>query len=437
MLEKVKSAISRYEMLGRGEEVLVGLSGGADSTALLLSLIELGFKVRAIHVNHNLRGDESLRDQRFCEELCARLGISLSVESVDVSAYAAEKKLSVELAARELRYAAFEKHSLGNKIATAHTLSDSFETALLNLTRGCGVKGLCGIPPRRKNIIRPLIFCTRADVEAYLACKGQNFVTDSTNLSDDCSRNIIRLNVIPELERINPSLLKSFESSLCAISEAEAFIGAEAEKLLANFDGKAYNFTDIPDGAPLSAAVSRILSAEGVEPSYEKITAVKKIIFGGGRINVKKGVYLSARGGRLSVERDIAAPEEKRVTLGESFEIFGKSVAVTKISPFDISRFNKSDLRYMLDDSRVSGEYVARSFRGTERIRLPERGMSQMVKKLLCGLDPRERKNAVVIADTDGAVFVEGIGVSERVCCGANTRSALRIDISDAKGDGK
>ncbi len=430
MTGKVKETIERYSMLKEGERVLAALSGGADSTALLLCLKDLGYGVFAVHVNHNLRGEESLRDQRFCEELCKSKGIELYVESVDVNAYCLENRCSVELGARKLRYAALEKYACGCKIATAHTLSDSLETAIFNLTRGCGIKGLASIPPVRGNIVRPLINCTRSEVEVYLRCKGQDFVTDSTNSEPDCSRNIIRLSVIPELKKINPGLEKSFRASIEALREEDAFIEAEARKLLEKFDGKAYDFTDVSDGAALSRAVSNIILSCGAEPSYERITAVKALIFGGGRINIKKGVYLRAEKGRLSIEYD-SEPEHLNVsvTLRENADLGSKKLIVTKISPFDISCFNKDELRFIVDESRILGEYTARHYLGGEKIRLPGRGISSTVKKLLAELPQQERRSRIVISDGDGAVFVEGIGVSERVCCTGGTVSALKIEV--------
>ena len=431
MIDRVRETIKRYNMLKNGERVLVALSGGADSTALLLCLYELGYGVFAVHVNHNLRGEESLRDQRFCEELCKRKGIELYIESVDVNSYCAENRCSVELGARKLRYSALENHANGCKIATAHTLSDSFETALFNLTRGCGVKGLASIPPVRGEIIRPLINCTREEVEEYLECKGQDFVTDSTNLEADCSRNIIRLNVIPELKKINPKLMKSFRASVEALREEDSLIDAEAQKLLEKFDGKAYDFTDVSDGAALSRAVSHILRSCETEPSYERIESVKKLIFGSGRINIKKGVYLRSEKGRLSIECDVE-PDRllKYVSLRENAGLGSKKLIVTKISPFDISCFNKEELRYIVDESKLADSYTARHYLGNEKIRLPNRGISSTVKKLLAGLPADERKSRIVIADEDGAVYVEGVGVSERVCCGDGTVSALKIEVT-------
>ena len=438
MIEKVKAAIERYKMLEEGERVLVALSGGADSTALLLALAELGYSVFAVHVNHNLRGGEALRDRRFCEELCKSKGIELYVESVDVRGYCEKTGKSIELGARELRYSALGARSRGAKIATAHTLSDSLETALLNFIRGSGTKGLAGIPAVRGNIIRPLIYCSRKEIEEYLSCKGQDFVTDSTNLEPDCSRNIIRLSVIPELKKINPNLEKSFINTSSALIEDDLYIESGAEKLLKNSSGKVYDFTDAEDNAALSRAILKLLKSENIEPSFEKITAVKEIIRLGGRINIKKGVYINSAGGKITFERELPKKREYPLDLDSGAEHGGKALIVTKISPFDISLFNKSELKFMVDEAKIAGNLVWRNYIGNEKIRLPGRGFSSVIKKLLCGLSPEQRRGAVVIADGEGAIFVENIGVSERVCCGSETVSAVKIEIKDAQeGDGK
>ena len=460
MIEKVKAAIERYGMLEDGERVLVALSGGADSTALLLSLKELGYEVFAVHVNHNLRGEESLRDEAFCVKLCERLDVELYVESVDVKGYCEEKKCSTELGARELRYEALYKRASGCKIATAHTLSDALETLIFNLSRGCGIKGLTSIPPVRGNIVRPLINCTREEIEEYLSEKGQSYVTDSTNLEPDCSRNIIRLNVIPELKKINPGLMKSFAGTLAAIREADRFIELQAWSLISDCkDDEEYlsALLSAEDDAVRSRAIAMILQGEGIEPSFERITTVAELIQTGGRINLKKGVYLRVDEGKLSFEYDkedeplnISVTLRENVTFGDksrsekeytSKKLSEKSttlkklseknstlktLVVTKISPFDISSFNKSELRYLIDESKIGGVYTLRHYMGNETIRLPERGFTSTVKKLL---SPEERRGNIVIADSEGAIFVEGVGVSERVCCGAETVSAVRIDI--------
>ena len=201
MFEKVKTTISKFNMLEPSEKILVGLSGGADSVSLLICLKELGYNVSAMHINHNLRGEESNRDERFCVKLCEKLDIPLTVKSIDVKAYCRENKLGLEEGARELRYKAFSDVG-ADKICTAHTLSDSVETMLINLTRGTALKGLCGVPNKRDNIVRPLIECTREEVEEFLNKKNISYVTDSTNNSNDYTRNKFRHLVIPEILKI-------------------------------------------------------------------------------------------------------------------------------------------------------------------------------------------------------------------------------------------
>ena len=198
-----------------GRKILVGLSGGADSVTLLRVLCILspkyGFTLSACHINHMIRGAEADRDQSFAEKLCEKLGIKLFTKAFDVPSIAAAEKKSLEEAARDVRYAYFDElcgFGEADFIATAHTASDNAETILFNITRGCGLGGLTGIPARRGRIIRPLLCSERADIEDFLLSIGQDFVTDSTNLIDDCSRNIIRLNVIPKLMAINPSFTK-------------------------------------------------------------------------------------------------------------------------------------------------------------------------------------------------------------------------------------
>ncbi len=210
-----------------GCRILVGLSGGADSVTLAKVLCTLsekyGFSVCACHVNHMIRGAEADRDEMFVRELCKKLGIELLCKSFDVPKIATKTKKSLEEAARDVRYSYFDeicKSEKADYIATAHTASDNAETVLFNLTRGCGLSGLCGIPIKRGIIIRPLLNVTREEIEDYLGSVGQSYVTDSTNLEDDCSRNIIRHNVIPHLRGINPAFHRQI-SALCEIASRE------------------------------------------------------------------------------------------------------------------------------------------------------------------------------------------------------------------------
>ncbi len=200
-----------------GTRIIAGLSGGADSTALVLSLYALsekyGFRLVACHVNHMIRDKEADRDEEFSRRLCERYGIPFETARIDVPSLARSQKKGLEEAARDARYGFFDKIRNGEGyVATAHTASDNAETVLFNIIRGCGINGLCGIPKRRDYIIRPLLFAERSDVEGFLSDIGEDFVTDSTNLEDDCTRNIIRHSIIPVISGINPSYARSFST---------------------------------------------------------------------------------------------------------------------------------------------------------------------------------------------------------------------------------
>lgn len=224
MKYKIEKYIEKHQLMEKESPVLVALSGGADSVALLLVLHNLGYKCQAIHCNFHLRGEESNRDEEFVTSLCKILGITLDIVHFDTTEYAKSHGISIEMAARELRYDAFEKQRKlidAQAIAVAHHRDDSAETLLLNLVRGTGIRGLRGIQPKNGYIIRPLLCVGREDIIDYLKWRGQDFITDSTNLTSDYTRNKIRLEVIPKLAEINPSIKESLAGTAQRVSEAE------------------------------------------------------------------------------------------------------------------------------------------------------------------------------------------------------------------------
>ena len=224
MLSKVKDYIKKHKLLSLSDLYIVALSGGADSVALLLLLDEMGYKVHALHCNFHLRGEESDRDERFCEDLCLKKNIPFHRIHFDTLMYAETHKMSVEMAARELRYRYFEqlrKDIRAEGICVAHHQDDTVETVLLNLVRGTGLRGLTGIQPRNGAILRPLLCVTRAEIEAYLATKQQDYVTDSTNLETDFVRNKIRLQVVPLLRQLNPAVSENIVRTAEHLTEAQ------------------------------------------------------------------------------------------------------------------------------------------------------------------------------------------------------------------------
>ena len=235
MLNKVKRFIASEHLLRVDALYLIALSGGADSVALLLLLKNLGYRIEAVHCNFHLRGEESQRDEQFCEELCQRENIPFHKVHFDTLTYADLHKVSIEMAARELRYRYFFqlKEALGaDGVCVGHHKEDSVETILINLIRGTGLNGLVGIRPRMNDVIRPLLCVTRQEIEEYLRQQVVSYVTDSTNLVDDVVRNKIRLNVLPKLSEINPSVNDTILTTAYHLSEVDAIVQASLKAVL-------------------------------------------------------------------------------------------------------------------------------------------------------------------------------------------------------------
>jgi tRNA(Ile)-lysidine synthase len=220
---RVQEFIGKHQLLADDARVLVALSGGADSVALLRILLSLEYRCHAVHCNFHLRGEESDRDERFVTALCHTLGVECEVVHFDTLGYAAEQKVSVEMAARELRYREFERlrqaHNL-DAIAVAHHQDDAVETLLLNLIRGAGINGLTGMKVRNGHVVRPLLCLTRDEIIDYLDHLGQPYVTDSTNLTDAYARNKVRLNLLPLMQQINPAAKDNIMQAALHLGEA-------------------------------------------------------------------------------------------------------------------------------------------------------------------------------------------------------------------------
>lgn len=228
----VEKFIDQKSLFERRDKVLVALSGGADSVALLRVLHALGYQCECAHCNFHLRGEESNRDEAFVQQLCQKFDIPLHVTHFDTTDYAHTKRISIEMAARELRYQWFEtlRQSIGAKvIAVAHHRDDSVETFLLNLIRGTGINGLKGIAPKNGYVVRPLLQESRENILDYLQHLNQEYVTDSTNLQDEYMRNKIRLNLLPLMQELNPSISESIAATADRLADAALIYNKERE----------------------------------------------------------------------------------------------------------------------------------------------------------------------------------------------------------------
>ncbi|MDR1201506.1 MAG: tRNA lysidine(34) synthetase TilS [Tannerellaceae bacterium] len=233
MIQVVCTYINKYNLLPEDKPVLVGLSGGADSVALLAVLVRLRYSCIAVHCNFHLRGEESDRDEAFAESFAKKLDVPFHKIDFNTNQYAKKKHISVEMAARELRYNHFEEMRVrfdAQAIAVAHHRDDNVETLLINLVRGTGIKGIRGIRPKNGYIIRPLLSIGKNEILYWLKEQQLSFVTDSTNLSDEYMRNFIRINVIPLLENINPSVKESIARTSTYLSSVEIIYQSVIEK---------------------------------------------------------------------------------------------------------------------------------------------------------------------------------------------------------------
>ena len=233
-LRKIEQFIEQKELMSKNQLYLVALSGGADSVALLLVLKRLGYNVEAAHCNFHLRGEESDRDEDFCKDLCRELDIKLHLAHFDTQANASLHGISIEMAARNLRYNYFEallKDINASAVCVAHHKDDSAETLLLNLVRGTGIEGLTGIKSKNNRIVRPFLCVRRNEIINYLEQHNQLFVTDSSNLVNDVQRNKIRLDVMPLLQTINPLVIEHLNQMSEYVDAATSILNTALEQM--------------------------------------------------------------------------------------------------------------------------------------------------------------------------------------------------------------
>lgn len=421
MLNKVLAAIERYSMFKSSKTVTVALSGGADSVSLLYALLELkdklGITVRAAHLNHQLRGEESLRDEKFVRALCEKLGVELTAERADINKESEKTGESIELAARRVRYEFLERAAEGGLVATAHTASDSAETVIFNLARGTAIKGLMGIPALRGCFIRPLILATRADVEEYCANNNIDFVTDSTNLSDNYTRNKIRHNIVPVLKEINPSFENTVSRMGAILTEDNDYLENAARELYSSAKiGDKLKTEPLANAHPAIAkrAIRLFLGELSVDASAINIEAVLDILAGGKTVLPSKTV-LKSENALLSVEKN-----------------FENKEFVTEYSLVDLEEFQKINnllLKNTLDYDKICGKLILRKKLAGDKIRQAGRGNSKTLKKLCTEqkTDLTLRENLPVLVDDIGVVWAYSFGVAERVKTDKQTKNFLVI----------
>lgn len=417
-----------------GRTVAVGVSGGADSMALLHVLLELrdeyNMDIIACHVNHGIRGETADRDEMFVIRECEKLGVEVHVLSTDVPAGAERERLGVEEYGRRLRYEFFNSVADDVIIATAHTLSDRCETLIFNITRGTSVKGLCSIPARRDNIVRPLIDCTRDEIEKYCADNSIEYITDETNFEDIYSRNRIRLNVIPELKKLNPSVEKSFFRLISNAEEETDFISDFSKQITEKAiieNGYDADLISRQHSAVVKRVIAEIIISEtGLVPESIHISQVADIL-GGGKTEIIGNTVVEVSNGVLKIN-----PKTENISDWE-FD-FTSFSAETPVGTIKAKILNKNKLppkqfvhNKVLDYNSICGSLTIRNRRPGDKIKVAGSSCTKTLKKLFNEKHLENRNNIPVLADELGVCWVQGLGCADRCKIKENTEKILFI----------
>ncbi len=459
--EKIILTDRNLNLLRGRRHILVGLSGGADSCALLRSLLEIsdtfGYKISAVHVNHGIREEEAQRDASFSENLCKKLSVDFYLETVNVPLISKETGESLETAARKARYGVFEKICRENDIdciATAHTASDNAETVIFNLVRGSGLSGICGIPAKRMlgdsniEIIRPLIYLTRGDIEEYLQALGQGFVTDSTNLETDCTRNFLRHEIIPKLKIINPS----FENTVCSLVRNLAYDKEYLDSITQGFvSNDIFKLSMLPMALKTRAVKKLYEDYSGLtmleSTHIESLICEIDACFAGEKnkscVSLPGKVRAVICSGVLSFETDKREKKQKsfeyeiELSMGINAVPYGSYVlfvtnnenVLPDVMNYMENVYKKYNTAFLYFD-KIIDSLCARNRRNSDVFEF--KGMNRKVKKLLSKAQISEFERNTIPFVTNGSeiLYIPYIGVADSCAFpGANKENMLQIAV--------
>ena len=431
MRSKVLSFIRKESLIEKGDSIVIALSGGADSVSLFHFLLsikdEYDLTLYAFHLNHMLRGEDADNDMEFVRKLCDNSGVRLYIYKEDIDKIAKEKKISTETAGRDIRYMYLDQIAKENraKIATAHTLSDNAETMIFNISRGTSLKGLAGIPPKRDNIIRPLLCVTRSEIEKYCDDNNLSYVTDSTNLEDIYVRNRIRHNVIPVLEDISGDLYSSIERLSDIVRESYGYIlsVAETQKENARLD-YGYDASKISglDDAVRHQVYVLILKEYGIPYDYDTIRSLDTLIENESQIDVSKDFMISSKQGILRVIKK-GGMEFFRCPFRdyENIEIYDQD---------ELKSLSDDEKKHLVDMDKISDDAVIRNREAGDTFTFAKRNVSKSLKKLMIEekIPSEMRDGLLVLYDKGKILYCEKIGASKYGFISRNTKKAVKIN---------
>ncbi len=456
MLKKVISTITEYDMLKKGDHIIIGLSGGADSCALLSVLCQLkdklSLKLTAVHINHCLRGEEADGDEAFARDFCERLGVEFISERVDVNAYAQKNGLGSEEAGRLIRYEAFERikeEEGASKIAVAHNINDRAETVIMRLARGSGLKGLVGISPVRGDIIRPLINCDRSEIESYCKKEAIAYRTDSTNNEDIYTRNRVRHNIMPLLEKeINKNAVLNIAKTAEMAAEENSFLEEEAEKAFYECKINTFEKNSVYLNIDILKKHHKVIVKRVIIKALTSVSGAQKDIYSkniddiyslldrgtGKSVDLPYGikaetVYDTLKIGTVEKREkkyvSYIAEEEKITYIAET----GQYILVSKEEKNSIKGVNVCTKCFNCD--RIKDSLVLRSRKTGDILRLYPDGGSKKLKDFFIDKKiPREKRDELLFfASGNEVLWIPGIWYSKYHCCEKDTVNVIYIYI--------
>ena len=433
MVETVRQYIAQQRLLDRSCKHLVAVSGGADSVALLLILKRLDYDVEAVHCNFHLRGQESDRDEAFVRSLCDREGVTIHLSHFDTTTYAELHQVSIEMAARELRYRYFEqlRQDIGAvEICVAHHQDDAVETLLMNLVRGAGIHGLTGIRPRNGHVVRPLLCVSRSDIEDYLCSMGQDYVTDSTNLVPDVVRNKLRLQVLPLLRELNPATSENMAKTARRLADVETLYDLTVRRLAdeVTVDG-AIDVEVLLQGPAPESVLYELLTPKGFNPvQVEQIFS--SLTGPSGRVFCSPTHEAVVDRGRLIVEeRHETLPTMKIPETGTYHYMDGLKL---RFSTTETQKISKTSDCATLDADKARFPFVIRPVQTGDRFQPFGMEGSRLVSDFLTDrkYSVLEKRRQLVVTDATGnIVWLLGERVDQRYAVSADTRRVLEIQL--------
>lgn len=432
--------------------LLLALSGGADSVALLRHLLDQGVQVVAAHCNFHLRGAESDRDEAFVRDLCGQFGVPLHVAHFDTRHESDAHGESIEMTARRLRYGWFKQlcdtHGYA-AVAVAHHSDDNAETLLLNLLRGTGLKGLCGMSPDRTEqglrVIRPLLTWSRQEILAYLDRLGQPCITDSTNADTAYRRNKIRHVLLPLMAEFNPQIVRTLNDTARRLQEERLLVRMAEEALWQEF-ARRENGSTVLRREVLQHPACRTLIHDFLGPCGFNDTQLADLFAMGNHAAVESSGYVLTRIGETFVcRRKVRLPHPltlddymARTPVGMPWQFTVRTCGIADFREADGSLHIPRDARMaLLDADCIKGKLMLRHIAETDRFRPYGLPGTKVVNKYLRDLKMHraERDNAVVLADDNGIVWVVNHRIDQRLAVTSATRHILQISSTMAGSD--